>query len=188
MYIYYIYAYINSKTGLPYYIGKGKGQRAYQPHSWAKTPKDKRYIVMLETNLSEIGALALERRYIKWYGRKDNGTGTLLNLTDGGEGPSGALNTPELRYRKGSGFRGKKRPDHSEYIRQNPTAYMLSPKPHLHTQEIKDARVKGLRDKIHKHPSHQTWICQHCGTEGTGLSNHSRWHGDNCKAIKCEAL
>jgi hypothetical protein len=33
-------------------------------------------IVILERNLSEIGAFALERRYIEWYGRKE---GNILN-------------------------------------------------------------------------------------------------------------
>lgn len=97
--IYYVYAYLRSKNtkyglaGTPYYIGKGKGPRAYKQHrynnSGVHVPKDKRFIVFLETNLTELGAFALERRYVSWYGTRYDNTGILRNLTKGGPGAPG---------------------------------------------------------------------------------------------------
>lgn len=109
MYTYYVYAYINKKTGLPYYIGKGKDYRAYAPHGRIKVPKDRTKIVFLETNLSDIGACALERRYIRWYGRKNDNSGILLNLTEGGDGTAGFKYGPLSEERKDK-LRGPRKP------------------------------------------------------------------------------
>lgn len=108
MLIYYVYAYLR-EDGSPYYIGKGKHKRAWKSHSNITTPKCQSKIVILERNLTEIGALALERRYIRWYGKKIDNTGILRNLTDGGEGCSGRIQTPNEILKRVSKLKGQKR-------------------------------------------------------------------------------
>ena len=106
---YYTYAYLREdKT--PYYIGKGKGDRAYKKSkNDIKPPKDKSRILLLKQNLTEAEAFKHEIYMIDVFGRKDLGTGILHNMTNGGEGTSGAIRSDETRRKMSEALKGKPR-------------------------------------------------------------------------------
>ena len=102
--VYYVYAYLR-EDGTPYYIGKGKGDRAYDKFRVIKVPPKDRIVIVLQ-NLTEEQAFSNERDFIAWYGRKDNNTGTLRNLTDGGEGTSGRKLSEETKNKMRKSSKG----------------------------------------------------------------------------------
>jgi len=132
--IYYIYAYLR-EDGTPYYIGKGKDNRAWKKGKGeVYPPNDKTKITIMEYNLTEIGALSLERFYIRWYGRIDIGTGILRNKTDGGDGTSNRFVTEETRKKISQSSTGRKFQPRTEESRNKTRQSLLG---HKHTNETK---------------------------------------------------
>jgi hypothetical protein len=104
---FYVYMYLRANNsehgaaGTPYYVGKGRGNRAYSKNrKITRRPTDPSRIVFVAIGLTEQEAFQEETRLIKQHGRIDLGTGCLRNRTDGGEGQSGRLVTEEERKRK----------------------------------------------------------------------------------------
>lgn len=98
--IFYTYAYLRKGDRTPYYIGKGKDNRAFVKHKGISVPKDRSKIIFLKQNLTEAEAFKHEEYMISVFGRKDLGTGILLNRTNGGEGSSGCSEEERERRRK----------------------------------------------------------------------------------------
>lgn len=93
---FYVYFHRCLDTGEIFYVGKGHGNRAYTKRNRSKfwnsiVNKHDYFIEIIESELSEDDAIIKEIFWINKIGRRDIGTGTLVNMTSGGEGTSGYL-------------------------------------------------------------------------------------------------
>jgi len=188
---YYVYAYLR-ENGTPYYIGKGKGRRAWSKrHSVFLPPKNR--IVILESGLTEVGALAIERRLIRWHGRKSEG-GILYNLTLGGEGSTGyGIRRPckeETKIKLSEAKKGKSYPKLTEANRRTGERKKGIPLPESTKEKLRVSRNKWTFSDEHKanlskaaigkpHPV-KAVTCHYCLKTGNPGAM-SRYHFDNCK-------
>ena len=198
-----------SKSGTPYYVGKGKNNRAFDKHDNIGIPKDRSKIILVEQNLTELQAFILERYYIRWFGRKDNGTGILRNKTEGGEGSSGHIVSNEERKRRSKRAKEMQNLINTKARRENARIRMKENNPmkiskvvtkmkessaknkkkKIWTEERKiNARISKLGDKnphynnpnASKHLNENKEKCIFCGIITT-KGNIKRWHNDRCK-------
>jgi hypothetical protein len=98
--MFYTYLWLR-EDGTPYYAGKGKGNRGFESrgHRVHCPPLER---IIIQEWVSETEAFEAEKFLILYYGRKDLGTGYLVNLSDGGEGVSGSIAVSERMKRLNS--------------------------------------------------------------------------------------
>lgn len=92
---YYIYSHSRATTGGVFYIGKGQGRRAWWRQNrnpwWHNVANACGFTVrILLDGLTEAEALEAEVLLISMLGRRSKGDGPLVNITNGGDGVSGA--------------------------------------------------------------------------------------------------
>ncbi len=104
---YYVYMHRLGDTGAPFYIGKGYRVdygKYLRATDYCRRKKLWKSVAKLHGVTSEIcaeffteqDALGFEAELILVYGRRDNGTGVLVNHTDGGVGCSGYKMAPHV--------------------------------------------------------------------------------------------
>ena len=180
MLIYYVYAYLRKSDNTPYYIGKGKGNRAYGNHGSLPVPKDTSQIIFLETNLTEVGSLALERRYIRWYGRKDLGTGILRNRTDGGDGTSGRFVADETRKNISDSWTEERRISQSKNTQKQWTEEKKNKIAEQHKEWWTEERRRKQGDRNRKRNTEE--YMKNLKTK-TWTEERRRDHGEKIKAL-----
>ena len=124
----YVYKHIRKDTNEVFYIGIGKTEKRI--YSKCNRNKYWKNIVnsvgvsyeIIKDGLSWESACELETQLIKQYGRKDLNEGTLVNMTNGGDGANGILYTKDRNEKISKSLTGRVKPklteEHKQKIRQ----------------------------------------------------------------------
>lgn len=161
-----IYKHIRKDTNKIFYIGIGKSKyrltsRRNRNKYWLNIVNKVGYDAkIINENITWKEAQRLECILISKYGRIDNGTGILVNMTDGGDGAKGTIGH----------WAGKSlSKEHKKQISISGKGRYIGPMTELHKKKIGKANSKP-QAKIQ---------CPHCDKIGGTAMN--RWHFDNCK-------
>ena len=188
----HVYRHIRLDKREPFYIGIGVddfGRRANDKKArrskWWNRIVDKHgyEVQILFEEVSIEFAKEKEKEFIALYGRLDLGTGTLCNLTDGGDGANGwkapvktiermkeaakirgtyMLNTPEVIAKRAESNRGKKRtPEQCEKL----AAWQRGvPKPKEQVEKMRQSRLKPeCVEKARNQPNCKKVLCLNNG-------------------------
>lgn len=148
---YYVYGHYKKTTGEIFYVGKGCGYRAWRgdmkgrPRNglWRRIADKHGYRVeILKDELDESSAFELERELIALHGRRDLKTGTLANMTDGGEGVSGHKYTPTTERL------AKNAASNIAFIKNNPDAHKERQRMATLAKQSTEARTANSKRRV----------------------------------------
>jgi len=111
-----VYRHIRLDKNEVFYIGIGSKERAYtkinRNKHWNNIIKKTDYeIQILKSDLTWNDACELEKILISYYGRKDLSLGSLVNMTNGGDGISGNIRSSETIEKIRKSNTGKRHSD-----------------------------------------------------------------------------
>jgi len=186
-----VYRHIRLDKNEVFYIGIGKTEkRAYEKHHhrsqfWKNISKIGYEVEIMFEDLTWGEACIKETEFIKLYGRKDLNEGTLVNMTNGGDGGFGVIVKEETKkkirqYQLSLNKKGKPGRIWTEESKTKLSQTLTGFK-HREDSIIKMQKPK-LDKKNYSYPKSKI-MCPHCQFE-CQPSNAYRWHFDNCKLKK----
>lgn len=111
--IYYVYRHVRPDKNEPFYIGIGGGNRSNRPYNrnrhWLNVYRLNNREIEVDILVDELTwkeACDLEIWWIAFYGRKDKGKGPLVNLTDGGDGTVGFIQSEDHKRKISNANKG----------------------------------------------------------------------------------
>ncbi len=173
-----IYFHINPLTNEIFYVGIGSKKRASdirERNSYWHDIVDQFGVIVdiVEEDLTWQEACDKERFYIKCIGRKDKGKGTLVNLTDGGNGNVNV--SVETRNKLSKINSGKK------HTQETKDKIAKSNSGKKHTQETKDKIAKIHTGKKHTKETKDKMSKSHKGKPGRP---HTQEYKDKMSKLK----
>lgn len=150
---YYTYVHLRSDSGAPFYVGKGKGDRAYRsfnrnPH-WQNIAAKGYEVKFLAHGIEEELAFLVEIEAIDLYRRKRY---ALANYTNGGEGTSGMKHSEETKRKIAASNTGKIQPPHTKEAKEKIGAASRGRKLSYETRQKQSAAATGKpKSETHKY-------------------------------------
>jgi len=158
---FYIYRHIRPDKNEVFYIGKGcyiskshskRHQEKSRRNKWWNRIVQKNNgiydIEIIYESETEMEINEKEKEFIKLYGRRDLGKGTLVNLTDGGDGSLGIKITEETKKKLSALWSGENHPNYGRKLSEE-TCRKKSESMKLSTKNLKGKKLPDWwKDKI----------------------------------------
>lgn len=151
-----VYAHIREDLNEIFYIGielDSKTKYKKRPYCKKRTKfwnsivnKTNYNIEIIYDNLTNDSAKQFEKFLILLYGRKDKKSGSLVNLTDGGDGCYGKITPTDVKEKISNSMRGKNIGINNPMFDKNPYEFTIHPQ----SKEIINTKTKECYSSLRK--------------------------------------